>query len=108
MKRLNIAFFSVLALIADASAAPREVTSLDFDWHFHRGDITGVLCDDDSPASVSSGTSPFSPAYDDSSWQNVNVPHDYVFQGPLEPKANVDHGSFSLEPAWYRKTIAIP
>ncbi|HEV2207552.1 MAG TPA: hypothetical protein VG167_02180 [Verrucomicrobiae bacterium] len=30
----------VLALAADqAVAAPRRVTSLDFDWRFHRGDL---------------------------------------------------------------------
>jgi len=77
-----------------ASPSPREITSLDFDWRFHRGDI---------PA-----TPPTSPAYDDSAWQKVDVPHDYVVEGTFDAKADTLHGSLPVEPGWYRKHIAIP
>src|SRR5512143_2720333 len=105
MTFLRSVILAASCVIASASAAPREITSLDFDWRFHRGDLTGVLYHDSSPASASSVFSPFNPAFDDSSWERVNVPHDYVFQGPLDQKANLDAGSFRLEPGWYRKTI---
>ena len=49
-----------------------------------------------------------SPAYDDSSWQTVNIPHDYIVEGAFDPKADEAHGYLPVEPAWYRKTISIP
>ena len=72
---------------------PREIVSLDFDWRFHRGEI---------PAG------PISPAYDDSKWQEVDVPHDYVVEGTFDSQADTLHGSLPVEPGWYRKTIDIP
>ena len=49
-----------------------------------------------------------SPAYDDSAWQKVNVPHDYIVEGTFDPKAEIQHGYLPVEPGWYRKTISIP
>jgi beta-galactosidase len=99
-----------LVLFAGAvgSAGPREVSSLDFDWRFHRGDITGVVYHDNSPGSASPVLSPFSPAFDDASWETVQLPHDYVFQAAPSDKANVEHGAFPLVPGWYRRLIDIP
>ena len=48
------------------------------------------------------------PDYDDSSWQRVDVPHDYVVEGGFDPKADEAHGYLPVEPGWYRKSIAIP
>ncbi|HEV2968525.1 MAG TPA: glycoside hydrolase family 2 TIM barrel-domain containing protein, partial [Pirellulales bacterium] len=52
--------------------------------------------------------SPINPSYDDSSWQRVDVPHDYIVEGTFSEQANKDHGFLPVEPGWYRKTIAIP
>jgi len=78
----------------ERASSPREITSQDFDWRFHRGDI---------PAA-----GPVSPAYDDSTWRTVHVPHDYIVEGTFDPKADTLHASLPVEPGWYRKTIAIP
>ena len=86
----------------------REVTSLDFDWRFHRGDIPMPLAESAAAGGAILADSPLSPAYDDSAWRKVDVPHDYVVEGTFDPKADTLHGSLPAEPAWYRKTMAIP
>ncbi|HEV2436765.1 MAG TPA: beta-galactosidase GalA [Verrucomicrobiae bacterium] len=91
-----------------ASAAPRQITSLDFDWRFHRGDIPGVLPDHSTNGNLAPTAEFLSPAYDDSSWPRVNIPHDYIVEGAFDPKADQAHGYLPVEPAWYRKTIWIP
>jgi beta-galactosidase len=89
-------------------ADPRRITPLDFDWRFHRGDIPGVL----TAASTNGDLSPtpdfLSPAYNNSSWSRVDVPHDYIVEGAFDPKADEAHGYLPVEPGWYRKTITIP
>jgi beta-galactosidase len=102
-------FCNTLAASADsASTTPRQLTSLDFDWRFHRGDIPGVLLHDSTNQTLSPTPDFLNPAYDDSSWQNVNVPHDYIVEGAFDPKAEKQHGYLPVEPGWYRKTISIP
>jgi len=94
--------------VGSASAAPRQITSLDFGWQFHRGDIPGVLFDYSTNGNLTPAPDFLSPAYDDSSWQTVNIPHDYIVEGAFDPKADEAHGYLPVEPAWYRKTISIP
>ena len=98
----------VLGAVVNASAAPREITSLDADWRFHRGDISGVLLEAHDSQELSPSTEFLKPTYDDSSWQTVSVPHDYVIEGSFDPKADEAHGYLPVEPGWYRKTISIP
>ena len=102
-------FCNTLAASAgSASTTPRQLTSLDFDWRFHRGDIPGVLLDDTTNQNLSPTSDFLNPAYDDSLWQKVNVPHDYIVEGAFDPKAEKQHGYLPVEPGWYRKTISIP
>ncbi|MGH7939494.1 MAG: beta-galactosidase GalA [Limisphaerales bacterium] len=106
--RLQILLLTWLAWAGIARAGPREVTSLDLDWRFHRGDIPGVFAHSSTNENLSPTQEFLSPAYNDSSWQRVNVPHDYVVEGKFDPKADEAHGYLPVEPAWYRKTIWIP
>ena len=55
-----------------------------------------------------SADNPINPTFDDSSWSKINVPHDYIVEGTYTPKADTNHGSLPLEPAWYRRTLTIP
>jgi beta-galactosidase len=99
----------LLALVVSTGplcAAPRQITSLDSDWRFHRGDVPGVSVSTNQPASPPADL--LTAAYDDSSWRTVNVPHDYVVEGAFDPKAENQHACLPVEPAWYRKTISIP
>jgi beta-galactosidase len=105
---VQILFLALAALVGSASAAPRQVTSLDFDWRFHRGDIPGILPDNSTNQNFSPAAEFLSSACDDSSWQRVDVPHDYIVEGKFDPKAEKQHGYLPVEPGWYRKTISIP
>jgi beta-galactosidase len=97
-----------VGLAGGAAADARRITSLDFDWRFHRGDIPGVLAETSTNANLSPAPGFLSAAYDDSSWQKVNVPHDYIVEGAFDSKADEAHGYLPVEPAWYRKMISIP
>ena len=106
--RLLILLLTWLAWADSASAGSRQVTSLDFDWRFHPGDIPVVSSDSSTNGNLSPTSAFLSPAYDDSLWQRVNVPHDYVVEGGFNPKADEAHGYLPVEPAWYRKSIWVP
>ncbi len=87
---------------AETATSPQQrlriETSLDADWRFHLGDV-------DSPDQVIAGD------YDDSQWQHINVPHDYVLGGTFSDSKNKDirsHGYLTYKPAWYRKHFSVP
>lgn len=108
MNRFRLLLLVLAGAIASASAAPRQITSLDSDWRFHRGDVSGVLMDPPGSPDLVPTPDFLGVAYDDSSWQKVNVPHDYIIEGTFDPKADEAHGYLPVEPGWYRKTISIP
>ena len=47
-------------------------------------------------------------AYDDASWRNVNLPHDYVVEGTFNEKFSNQWASLPTPRAWYRKRLEIP
>jgi beta-galactosidase len=98
---------------ADAPAAmakgPGERLSLDLGWRFHRGDIiaTPPHTGDQSYASTKAGAAAGAAAlrYDDSAWRTLDLPHDFVVEGPFEETANVAQGYRPKGVAWYRRTF---
>ncbi|MGH7950556.1 MAG: beta-galactosidase GalA [Limisphaerales bacterium] len=113
MNRFQILLLALVASVCGVSAAPRQITSLDFDWRFHRGDVPGIAPDHSTNldlSHLSPATDILGSGYNDSSWQKVNIPHDYIIEGTFDPKAEADsqHGCLPVEPAWYRKIISIP
>lgn len=46
-------------------------------------------------------------AYDDSRWQQVNLPHDYLAEADIVPEGVASHGYRKSENAWYRKTFVL-
>ena len=116
------------------SAEPRTRLLLDDDWRFTRGDPPGsttslayadvkswilptgndFLSDpttrtrrpDGNPGSDVAYTAA---AFDDSSWQHVDLPHDYAIAGPYTSAVSVSMGQLpSPGVVWYRKTFASP
>jgi beta-galactosidase len=108
MNRFQTLLLTLAVSIDYVSAAPRQSTSLDFDWRFHRGDVPGVALATATNQLLSPPQEILGLAYDDSSWQKVSVPHDYVVEGAFDPRAENQHASSPVEPGWYRKTISIP
>ena len=58
---------------------------------------------------------PIMPEFDDSSWQKVSLPHDWVVDLPYSPEASHSHGYKCIgwkypenSVGWYRKHIEIP
>ncbi|HUA39323.1 MAG TPA: beta-galactosidase GalA [Candidatus Sulfopaludibacter sp.] len=105
---IRVAPLFVVLCCGTLAAAPRQITSLDFDWRFHRGDVRGTVADPSTNGNLIPTPELLSPAYDDSTWQKVDVPHDYIVEGAFDPKADEAHGYLPVEPGWYRKTISIP
>ena len=47
-------------------------------------------------------------AFDDASWRNVHLPHDYVVEGTFSEKYANQWASLPTPRAWYRKRLDIP
>jgi beta-galactosidase len=91
-----------------ATAQPRSVGSFDRDWKFYRGDAKGAE----------------QPAFDDSAWRSLDIPHDFMIEGgpnsdptkkaqmegPFDKNSPAGNGGGYLNGgiAWYRKTFTLP
>src|SRR5262245_23593296 len=76
-----------VALGAATPATPRIVIDLDDDWRFSKGDFaTGMV-----------------PAFDDSGWQQVSLPHDWSSEGPFSADFASGTGYAPGGIGWYRK-----
>jgi beta-galactosidase len=84
-----------------------ERLSLDRGWLFHEGDIPFPVVTGHQPsydnAKAGSSSGAASPEYDDSSWKQVDLPHDWAVEQPFDPKANLAEGYRSRGMGWYRK-----
>lgn len=104
------AVISMSVCHAEVSSS-RVETSLKDGWRFHRGEADGA----------------FMPAYDDSGWDRVSVPHDWAITGPfsiendlqtvqivqnMETKASLKTGRTGGLPyvgiGWYRTEFSVP
>lgn len=115
MKRLIVIVVIIMAATSISAAkdakAPvddvRKSVDMDFDWKFVRGDQPGAE----------------KVKYDDSQWQQVNVPHEWSIFGPFDKKYDVPlkdymkwvrwtkdgaQGFLPRGMGWYRKTFEVP
>jgi beta-galactosidase len=85
----------------------RERLSLDRGWLFHEGDIPFPVVSGHQPsydnAKAGSSSGAASPEYDDSSWRQVNLPHDWAVEQPFDKEANISQGYRKRGMGWYRK-----
>jgi beta-galactosidase len=85
---------AVWLLLAGAAAQARTVSSFDTDWRFLKADAPGAE----------------QSAFDDSTWRNLNVPHDWSIEGPFA-QTNKTGGAGGFLPSgvgWYRKAFTLP
>ncbi|HVU25703.1 MAG TPA: glycoside hydrolase family 2 TIM barrel-domain containing protein [Opitutus sp.] len=87
---------SALALASSAAAgeAARRHDTFDFGWRFHLGDVAGAE----------------QPAFADSGWRTLDLPHDWSIEGPYDEHAPTG-GSGGYLPTgigWYRKSFTLP
>jgi beta-galactosidase len=79
-----------LAAPALAQATRSRITSsFDADWRFYKGDAPGAEKND----------------FNDVSWRQLNVPHDWSIEGPVDEKNPTGQGGGFMPSgiAWYRK-----
>jgi beta-galactosidase len=77
----------VLLLAVTGIVSASAVVDFDFDWRFSKGDF---------PAGMM-------PAFNDSAWRTLNVPHDWSIEGPYRPDYASGTGFAPGGIAWYRK-----
>ncbi len=89
MKRL----FTLLAaaLLAGSALAQRQELPLDNGWRFSKSDPGAAM----------------NPAFDDSGWQAVRVPHDWSQHEPLRPEYGSGNGYAAGGIAWYRRAFTV-
>jgi beta-galactosidase len=94
---------------APSAQGPGERLSLDLGWRFHRGDIAAPVphTGDQTYASTKAGAAGGAAGlrYDDTGWRKLDLPHDFVVEGPFEETANVAQGYRPKGVAWYRRTL---
>lgn len=93
MKRPTVLCVLALWVAISICAQSRKIISMDANWRFHKGDVTG--------AELSS--------FNDADWRQLNIPHDWSIEGE-NLRDNPGGGSIGFFPTgigWYRKTIDV-
>lgn len=83
---------SALFLLFAVSLSAQDVRRselFNFGWKFHLGDVPGAE----------------QPAFDDSGWRDLDLPHDFQLEQPWEEEAGGARGFKAMETGWYRKTF---
>lgn len=121
------------AVRAGESPAPRERVSFNADWRFIQGDSDGsqtnldyqtlkpsLLAADLEPGVSSASAAGLAsnpgaemayaqPGYDDSSWRQLNLPHDWGVEGPFKQEYASATGKLPWwGVGWYRKHFQLP
>ncbi|MDT3360563.1 MAG: beta galactosidase jelly roll domain-containing protein [Bacteroidota bacterium] len=120
MKRLAIILFSVLLALPLAA----QTSSFDDGWRFAFGNAADPQKDFGcgteyfnyfTKAASIHNVGPYSVKFDDSSWTQVQLPHDWVVQLPFSPDASKSHGYKTVgwkypqtSVGWYRKHFTVP
>src|SRR5271167_4927406 len=88
--RCSIALFASISMTASQPQTSRLVLTADSGWKFFLGNPSG----------------PETRSFDDSSWRNVDLPHDWSIEGPpaKDNPTGSGGGFFSAGTGWYRKT----
>jgi beta-galactosidase len=83
---------SLAAASAISVSGPRRI-DFDADWRFFNGEATGAEA----------------PAFDDSKWRQLTLPHDWAIEGPFDPNLNPHTGALPyFGTGWYRKSFTVP
>jgi beta-galactosidase len=86
----------------------REILRLDSGWLFHLGDIESPVPTDKHIAAYMANKAGWArgaakPAYDDSDWRSVDLPHDWSIEGAIDRGNYVDNGFLPRGIGWYRR-----
>lgn len=76
-----------LVVAETTPTSSRTYVDIDADWRFSKGDFATVAM----------------PAFDDSGWRKVNVPHDWSIEGPFGAEYGSGNGYAPGGIGWYRR-----
>ena len=124
MKKLLLLTAIVLQVLTAEAQSVRETILLDKGWKFMLGHAANPKKDFGcgteyfnylTKASSIHNEGPYVQKFDDSSWQEVQIPHDWVATLPYASEASHSHGYKTVgwkypetSVGWYRKTLTIP
>ncbi len=122
--KLTMVCLLCLLCITTHSQSQREKTRLDEGWRFTFGNAADPKKDFGcgteyfnylTKANSIHNEGPYATKFDDSQWQTVRIPHDWVTTLPYAPEASHSHGYKTVgykypetSVGWYRKVIQIP
>jgi len=96
-----------LASMLATTRGGHEELSLDSGWRFHLGDIAMPVIQGHGPtysnAKAGRAWGAAAPDFDDSDWRVLDLPHDWVVEGPFQKEANISQGYRPRGVAWYRR-----
>ena len=114
----------ILALALLPYVAAAQVLSFDEGWRFSLGNASSFEADFGrgteyftylSKAASIHNAGPYAMDFDDSAWQPVTLPHDWVVDLPYAPEGSKSHGYKTVgwrypetSVGWYRKHFTIP
>ena len=125
---MKLRFLLIIALLANvglmqAQKTPRETIRLDKGWKFAFGNAADPKKDFGcgteyfnylTKANSIHNQGPYILKFDDSAWQDVQIPHDWVAALPYASEASHSHGYKTVgwkypetSVGWYRKTVRI-
>ena len=83
----TLTFLSSPAPVSAAAADARMAQDFDANWLFSKGDFASAMM----------------PAFNDSGWRQLNVPHDWSIEGPFGAEFGSGNGFAPGGTGWYRK-----
>ena len=96
MIRIRIKFILLICLFMASCMTVTENTepvSFNEGWKFHKGEAKNAQY----------------LSFDDSSWRNQNLPHDWAIEGPFDIEYNARCGGLPFHgEGWYRKSFNVP
>ena len=124
LKHLFASFVLLSFFLCPIVASERDLT-FNNSWRFSLGDASSMQADFThgteyftyvcKVASTWHNHGPADPSFDDSLWQEVNLPHDWVVDLPYSPEASHSHGYKCIgwrypqnSVGWYRKHFYVP
>lgn len=123
--RKPVLLFIAICVCSILSANCPEKVLINNDWTFALGDASDMMRDFTHGTeyftyytkvrSNNDSKAPIMPEFDDSSWQKISLPHDWVVDLPYNGEASHSHGYKCIgwkypenSVGWYRKHLAVP
>jgi len=93
-KIYSFSFFSIFIIFSFAcfSQTTRQKILFDNDWKFFKGEVKNGEA----------------VKYNDASWRNVSLPHDWSIEGPFSQQWASATAYLPAGIGWYRKTFTLP